>query len=108
MKNSKKKSKKSLLYAIIGLGRFGFALAQSLSKNGFEVIAIDRDRQKINAAAEFAQNAFVVDELTADNLREAGVADADVAVICIGSKIDISILATMTVIKLGVESVLSK
>ena len=108
MKNSKKKSKKSLLYAIIGLGRFGFALAQSLSKNGFEVIAIDRDRQKINAAAEFTQNAFVVDELTADNLREAGVSDADVAVICIGSKLDVSVLTTMNVIKLGIKRVISK
>lgn len=108
MKNSKKKSKKSLLYAVIGLGRFGFALAESLSKSGFEVIAIDQDRQKINAAAEFTQSAFVVDELTADNLRETGIADADVAVICIGSKLDVSVLTTMNVIKLGVKRVISK
>lgn len=108
MKNKKKKNKKSLLYAVIGLGRFGFALAESLAKGGAEVIVVDRDRQKINAAAEFTQSAFVVDDLTADALRESGVAEADVAIICIGSKIDTSILATMTAIKLGVKRVISK
>ena len=66
---------------MIGLGRFGFALAESIAKQGFEVIVIDRDRQKINAAAEFTQSAFLVDDLTVDNLREVGIADADVAVI---------------------------
>lgn len=105
---SKSKSKKSLLYAVIGLGRFGFALAESLAKKGFEVIVIDRDRQKINAAAEFTQSAFLVDDLTVDNLREVGIADADVAVVCIGSKLDVSVLTTMNVIKLGVPKVISK
>ena len=108
MKKNKNKSKKSLLYAVIGLGRFGFALAKSLSQRGFDVIAIDRDRQKINAAAEFTQSAFVVDELTVDNLRETGISEADVAMVCIGSKLDVSVLTTMNVIKLGVPKVISK
>lgn len=104
----KNKNKKSRLYAVVGLGRFGFALARSLAKRGCEVIAIDCDRQKINAAAEFTQSAFVVDELSAENLREAGVADADVAIVCIGSKVDTSVLTTMNVIKIGVKKVISK
>ncbi|MBP3377144.1 MAG: TrkA family potassium uptake protein [Clostridia bacterium] len=104
----KNKSKKSQLYAVIGLGRFGFALAESLSKRGLDVIAIDRDRAKITAAAEFTQSAFVVDELTADNLREVGVVNADVAVVCIGSKLDTSVLTTMNLMKLGVKKVISK
>ncbi len=108
MKKNSKKSNKSQLYAVIGLGRFGFALAQSLSKNGLDVIVLDRDREKINAAAEFTQSAFVVDNLSADTLRETGVAEADVAVVCIGSKLDISVLTTMNLIKLGVKRVISK
>jgi trk system potassium uptake protein TrkA len=108
MKKNSKKSNKSQLYAVIGLGRFGFALAQSLAKNGLDVIVLDRDRGKINAAAEFTQSAFVVDELTIDSLRETGVAEADVAIVCIGSKLDISVLTTMNLIKLGVKRVISK
>ncbi len=108
MKKNRIKNKKTQLYAVIGLGRFGFALAQSLAKNGLDVIAIDRDRAKINAAAEFTQSAFVVDELTVDNMREAGVGEADVAVVCIGSKLDTSVLTTMNLMKLGVKRVISK
>ena len=42
MKKNSKKSNKSQLYAVIGLGRFGFALAQSLAKNGLDVIAVGK------------------------------------------------------------------
>lgn len=104
----KKKQKNSQLYAVIGLGRFGFALAEELAHKGKEVLVIDKDRAKIDAATEFTDNAFVIDELTAENLIDAGVADADVAIIGIGDKIDTSILTTLTVLRLGVKRVISK
>lgn len=106
-KNTKNK-KSSQLYAVIGLGRFGFALAEELAKKGEEIIVIDRDKARIDAASEFTSNAFIIDELTAENLAEAGVGDADVAIIGIGEKIDVSILTAMNVIKLGVKRVISK
>lgn len=104
----KKKQKSGGLYAVIGLGRFGFALAEELAHKGKEVLVIDKDRAKIDAATEFTDNAFVIDELTSENLAEAGVAEADVAVIAIGDKIDTSILTTLTVLRLGVKRVISK
>ena len=105
---SKKKKKSSLLYAVIGLGRFGSALARSLAEKGEEVLVIDRNRDKINAATDYTDNAYVVGDLTAENLEEAGVAEADVAIICIGDKLDVSLLATLNVLKLGVKRVISK
>ncbi len=105
-KKYKKKSDK--LYAVIVLGRFGFALAEELAAKGCDVMVLDRDRAVIEAASEFTDNAFVVDGLTRENLAAAGVADADVAVICIGSQIDVSILTTLTVIRLGVPKVIAK
>ena len=105
---AKKKKKSSLLYAVIGLGRFGSALARSLAEKGEEVLVIDRSRDKINAAADYTDNAYVVGDLTAENLEEAGVAEADVAIICIGDKLDVSLLATLNVLKLGVKRVISK
>lgn len=104
----KKKQKSGGLYAVIGLGRFGFALAEELAHKGKEVLVIDKDRAKIDAATEFTDNAFVIEELTSENLAEAGVAEADVAVIAIGDKIDTSILTTLTVLRLGVKRVISK
>lgn len=108
MAKNKRRNKDACLYAVIGLGRFGSALAEELASKGEEVMVIDRDREKIDAALRYTDNAFVVGELNADNLRETGIEDADVAVICIGEKLDVSILATMTVLKLGVKRVISK
>ncbi len=104
-KKFKKKSDK--LYAVVGLGRFGFALAEELAAKGCDVMVIDRDRNRVEAA-DFTDNGFVVDEMTKENLEATGIAEADVAVICIGDKIDVSILTTLTVIRLGVPKVISK
>ncbi len=104
----KKIQKDEQLYAVIGLGRFGFALAEELAKRGKDVLAVDRDREIINRAAEFTDNAFVTDALKAENLAACGVGEADVAVIGIGAKIDVSILTTLNVMKLGVKRVIAK
>ena len=104
-KKFKKKSDK--LYAVVGLGRFGFALAEELAAKGCDVMVVDRDRNRVEAA-DFTDNAFVVDDMTKENLEATGIAEADVAVICIGDKIDVSILTTLTVIRLGVPKVISK
>lgn len=105
---AKKRKKSDKLYAVVGLGRFGFALAEELAEKGCDIMVVDRDRNMVDAASDFTDNAFVVDELTRENLEETGIADADVAVICIGDKIDVSILTTLTVIRLGVPKVISK
>ena len=105
-KNQKKNS--SELYAVIGLGRFGMALARELAAKGKSLLVIDYDREKINEVLEFTDNAFVINSLTIDALEETGIGEADVAVVCIGEKIDISILATLNLMKLGVKRVISK
>lgn len=50
------------LYGIIGLGRFGYALAQTLSESGKDLIIIDENEAKINSAAAFTDHAYVVQE----------------------------------------------
>lgn len=106
MKNKRKTS--GQLYAVIGLGRFGSALAQELADNGCDVLVIDKDRAKIDAALEYTDNAFVADALLVENLEETGIAEADVAVICIGEKLDVSILMTLKLLNLGVKRVIAK
>lgn len=108
MKKITKKKSSGELYAVVGLGRFGMALARSLAEKGKNLLVLDYDREKINEALEFTDNAFVVTSLTADSLRECGMEEASVAIICIGEKIDVSIFATLNVIKLGVPRVIAK
>lgn len=105
---AKKKRKNETLYGIIGLGRFGMALAKSLAEAGRDVLVVDREQSKINQAASFTDNAYRVDELTREHLEAIGLQNCDVVVICIGERIDTSILATLTVLRLGVKRVIAK
>ena len=59
---------KENMYAVIGLGRFGFALAQRLAESGAELIVVDKEESVINDATAFTDNAFLVNELTRENL----------------------------------------
>ncbi len=105
---SKKKKKDQTLYGIIGLGRFGFALAKSIAEAGGEILVIDKDQVKISLAGEFTENAYRVGELTRENLASVGVGNCDVVIVAIGDKLDTSLLTTMNVLKLGVKRVIAK
>ena len=99
---------KENMYAVIGLGRFGFALAQRLAESGAELIVVDKEESVINDATAFTDNAFLVNELTRENLSNIGIQNCDTVIVGIGGKIDVSILTTLTVIQLGVPRVIAK
>lgn len=100
------KSKK--IYGVIGLGRFGMPLAQRLALAGEEVIGVDMNEEKVEEFREFSDLAFVTKSLHKEVLREMGIQNCDLVVVCIGSNIEASILATMNIINLGVPTVISK
>lgn len=95
-------------YGIIGMGRFGFALAKSLSETGAEIIVLDKNPDRVKAALEFTDNAFTVAGLTKEILMDCGIKSCKTVIICIGEAIDTSILTTLTVIELGVTKVIAK
>lgn len=102
------KKQMAATYGVIGLGRFGTALATTLAKAGKEVIVIDRIESKVKEMRQYTDYAFVVDELSEQAMRETGIQNCDVVIVCIGEKIDISILTTMRVVELGVPKVIAK
>ena len=104
----KKSKSDSKSYGIIGLGRFGSALAVELAKSGAEPLVIDGNEEKVREMREYTENAFVVSSLDKKTLSETGIQNCDVVVVCIGEKIDISILTTLNVVALGVPTVISK
>lgn len=103
----KKKSDKNT-YGIIGLGRFGSALAIELAQAGAELIVIDKDEEKIRELREYTENAFVVTGLDKKSLSATGIQNCDVAVMCVGEKLDISILTTLNLVSLGIPTVIAK
>ncbi len=103
----KKKTDKNT-YGIVGLGRFGMALAMELHHAGADLIVLDRDEEKIREMREYTENAFIVRGLDKKTLAETGIQNCDVAVVCIGEHLDTSILTTLNLVSLGIPSVIAK
>ncbi len=102
------KNKTALSYGVIGLGRFGSALARTLAESGSDVLVIDSSPLKVKELRDYTEHAFVAQELTREVLEDAGVQNCDVVIVCIGEKIDTSILTTLNVVSLGVPRVIAK
>jgi trk system potassium uptake protein TrkA len=95
-------------FGIIGLGRFGFALAKTLAEAGKEVLVIDNSESKIKQIRNYTDNAFVVGVLDKDTLEDAGIQNCGTVIVCIGENIEVSILSTLNVINMGVPRVIAK
>lgn len=95
-------------FGIIGLGRFGTALAMVLSQAGEDVIVIDKDEDKLRGVKNYVQEAFLVDTLTREALEECGIGECSIVVVCIGQRVDVSVLTTLHVLNLGVPRVIAK
>ena len=103
-----KKNFSQASYGVIGLGRFGTALVKTLAEAGKEVIAIDKDEQKVKAVRGYTDFAFVAEELDRETLEAIGIQNCGTVAVCIGEKMDVSILTTMLAVKLGIPHVISK
>lgn len=104
----KNKQTKKFVYGVIGLGRFGFALAEELAANDCELVLIDKDEDKVSKASELTENAYIINQLTKESLQQAGIQDCDVVIIGIAEQIDVSILTTLYVKRLGVKRIIVK
>ena len=106
MFNKSKKEKDT--YGIVGLGRFGYALAIELATSGADLLVLDRDEEKVRELREYTESAYVVKSLDKKSLSETGIQNCDVAVVCIGEQMDTSILSTLNLVSLGIPTVISK
>lgn len=104
----KSSKKDKMTYGIVGLGRFGTALALDLAESGAEIIAIDSNEEKVREIRDVTDNAFIVKNLEKKTLVETGIQNCDVAVVCIGEHMDTSILTTLNLVSLGIPKVISK
>ena len=104
----KKKDAERSIFGIIGLGRFGMALAMQLAETGKEMIVVDQDESKIRAVRAYTDNAYVCKDITKEALMEMGFKECSAAVVCIGERIDASVLTTLNVVSLGIPRVVAK
>ena len=77
-----RKSKEPATYAIIGVGRFGSALATTLALAGHQIIICDRDPERVKELRDLTPYAFVVEHITKEALDEIGVRNCEVGIVC--------------------------
>lgn len=95
-------------YVVIGLGRFGTAVATELCAQGSEVLAMDTDQSNVQAIADQVTHAVVADAKDPGVLRSLGVRNFDCAVVAVGGDVGGSALITMLLKELGVPQVVCK
>lgn len=95
-------------FAVIGLGRFGSALAEELINEGFEVLGIDLNEEIVNELAGTLTHTVVADTTEEETLRSIGIRNFDCAIVAIGNDIQASIMTAILLKDLGVKMVVAK
>ena len=95
-------------FCIIGLGKFGTALAETLSKNGKQVLVIDVDADKINAIADKVTAAVIGDPTNEAVFKAAGIENYDCAIVCMVGNINDNVLLTMNLKELGIKKIVGR
>ena len=95
-------------YIVIGLGRFGSALAERLCELGNEVLAIDTSAECVQHAESSVTCAVVGDARDEGVLRSLGARNYDCAIVAIGSNLASSVIITLNLKSLGVKQVICK
>jgi trk system potassium uptake protein TrkA len=90
---------------VIGLGRFGGAVAQSLVSMGHDVMGIDNDAEPVQAWADRLTHAVQADATNAMAMRQLGVADFRHAIVGIGDNLAASLMTLMALTELGIPDI---
>lgn len=93
---------------VIGLGRFGTAVASSLVSLGHEVLAIDEDADLVERWSDELTHVVRADTTDELALRQLGVGDFDKAVVAIGTEVEASILTVLALAEAGVTDIWAK
>lgn len=95
-------------FLVIGLGRFGGAVATHLYEMGHEVVAIDNRADHVERLLNRVTHALIVNAADERGLRTLGVSEFDAVIVAIGADMQSNILATMNAKSLGAKLVISK
>jgi len=93
---------------VIGLGRFGGAVASSLVRLGHEVLAIDEDAERVQQWSALLTHVVQADTTQAETLRRLGVDAFPHAVVGIGTDLEASVLTVLALGDIGVRDIWAK
>lgn len=95
-------------FCVIGLGIFGTNLARILTQLGAEVLAVDRDPDRVDALKDEVAHALILDASDAKALRQLPLRDMDAVIVAIGEDFESSILVTAHLHELGIPNLICR
>jgi trk system potassium uptake protein TrkA len=95
-------------FAVIGLGKFGTKVALTLAEKGGQVLVVDEDIRKVEEIKDQVAQAVCLDSTDEDAMRAAGLQDVDAAIVGVGQNLELSILTTAILKKLGVPTIVAR
>ena len=95
-------------YAVLGLGRYGKAVAEELVNNGAEVLAVDIDQNNVNKAIETIPVCKCADITDPEAIKRLGISNIDVVVVAMASNLEASVMAVTLCKEAGVPNVIVK
>ena len=98
----------NMKFAVIGLGSFGSNVAKTLGEKGQEVLAVDRDKQKVEEVKAFVSHAVSMDSADKENLQALGLQEMDVVVVSLGPEMEPSILTVLYLHEIGAKRIVAK
>ena len=93
---------------VIGLGRFGAAMALTLEQHGTDVLAMDTDAALVQSYSGQLTHVVQADATSMDALAQVGAADFSVAVVGVGTSIESSVLVAANLVDLGIPAIWAK
>lgn len=95
-------------YAVLGLGRYGTAVAEELVKNGAEVLAVDLCEEKVNDASASIPVCKCADITDPEVIEKLGIAEMDVVIVAMANSLEASVMAITLCKEVGVKTVIAK
>lgn len=95
-------------YAVLGLGRYGKAVAEELVNNGAEVLAVDIDQNNVNNAIETIPVCKCADITEPEAIKRLGISNIDIVVVAMASNLEASVMAVTLCKEAGVPTVIVK
>lgn len=99
---------KDYRFAVIGLGRFGTAVAKTLSQKGAEVLAIDINEEFVDVLRDDVAYPVTLDATDIKALSAQSIEDVDVAVVAIGTDFESELLITANLLELKVKRIIAR
>lgn len=92
-------------FLIIGLGRFGLAIAEELTKQNIDVLGIDSREEVVQKASDLLEHCLICDATNEQALKSIGLDHIDHAIITIGDSIQSTILSTIILKEMGIKKI---